>query len=1047
MLQGLERIAFLLRIYKIRVNVYLDKQSADSSTENLDFEAAIIKLYTHILGFQARLVAHLGKSSLQRAALGTFQADDWNSWLDEIEKDDAECLLFTNLIDKERERRDWDKQYLQGEDQVRIQRNILEALNTTQRQLEADRYEDRRGKLLQSLSTNYEEQKDFNPKRVPGTCEWFLRSPQFSDWRNAPGSRILWVSAGPGCGKSVLSRCLIDERHVSTSVMASTICYFFFKEGQEGRQTGADALKAITHQLLRQHPSSNLIHYALPRYTAHGDKLGSMFGELWKNLLETLKDPATGEVVCVLDALDECTESEREKLLDHLIELYSSNDYLSNPNVKLKILTASRQYHDIESRFRALQGAAAFIQLDGDDKSDEISREIGLVIDHEVPRVASTLNEDDQEKVAQHLRSIGNRTYLWLYLMLDVIKKKIPGHGTEKGLARVISELPNSVNEAYEQILSKSKERKLAQIILSIIIAAKRPLTVPEMNVAFALARDGSCKSYEALDRSPDKVFKTTVKQICGLLVGIYDEKVYLLHQTAREFLICRPGFYKSGWQYSVSLEDAHSIIFHVCVHLLCFSEFDCPPWGNRTNGGTLFYEKFKKWIDSSLLLRYAAEHWMEHQRLIPEGSDSDLVENGLKLCDGSSTSIETWLPFWGNMVWHVERPLSDLGIACRIGWYAVVKRILDNGADVNGGAHYGEPLRTACRYDSNEAMVKLLLDRGAHVNAVGKWSRNALYEACETGAVGIVQVLLDNGANINAIDDCYGTPLQVACAYRHEALVRLLLERGADINATGGFYGTALQAACQEGGEIVTRLLLERGADVKAAGGAHGTALHAACAQGMVETVELLLEQGADISCEAYCTVWGDCLMMKPIHAASASGYKGTVELLLERGVDVNARTENFVTPLMVTARFGKGYVVQFLASKGADVCAIGGYYINALLWAAHKKKRRTIRLLFRNGARFDRQDWEGLEDRHPCRLRGLNKAYDESRGRDMKETIRILCRTKLFDDDGGDSEYENSEDEESEDEDSEDEDSEDEDSEDEDSEDREGKGRIVCG
>jgi len=39
-------------------------------------------------------------------------------------------------------------------------------------------------------------------------------------------SRLLWVSAGPGCGKSVLSRSLIDERRVCTNAMASTVCYF-----------------------------------------------------------------------------------------------------------------------------------------------------------------------------------------------------------------------------------------------------------------------------------------------------------------------------------------------------------------------------------------------------------------------------------------------------------------------------------------------------------------------------------------------------------------------------------------------------------------------------------------------------------------------------------------------------------------------------------------------------------------------------------------------------------------------------------------------------
>jgi hypothetical protein len=55
--------------------------------------------------------------------------------------------------------------------------------------------------------------------------------PGFLEWRDSKHSRLLWVSAGPGCGKSVLSRSLIDERRVCTNAMASTVCLFFFKDG------------------------------------------------------------------------------------------------------------------------------------------------------------------------------------------------------------------------------------------------------------------------------------------------------------------------------------------------------------------------------------------------------------------------------------------------------------------------------------------------------------------------------------------------------------------------------------------------------------------------------------------------------------------------------------------------------------------------------------------------------------------------------------------------------------------------------------------------
>ena len=574
MMQGLEKIASLLKLYKLRVSLYVDKQPNDVSGRNLSFENAVIKVYIHILEFQARVVSHLWKGTFRQVARNTVKSDDWQGRLDDIEKADAECLLFTDLLDKEKDDRAREQQYMQSEQQTKVQQGIVEALNTTRKDREADYDDERRNKLMHSLSTEYEEHKNFNPKRVPGTCEWFLHSNEFLEWRDATDSRILWISAGPGCGKSVLSRCLIDERHVCSSARASTICYFFFRDGQAERERGANALKAISHQLLKQHPGSNLITYLLPRFGEHGDKLGGMFDELWKSMLKILSDPTTGEVVWVLDALDECTDFERTRLLDCLTEIYSSEECQNKKNMKLKVLITSRQYHDIEMRFRRLKGMAGYIQLDGDEKSKEISQEINLVIEDSVPRVAPSLSESDQAKVIEHLRSTPHRTYLWLHLMLKEIEHKVVAYGTERRLASIIKKLPMSVYDAYERILERSVDPESARKILQIVIAAKRALTVSELNVALALALQGKCSSYDALDRPSDQEFKSSVKQICGLFVSIVDQKVHLLHQTAREFLICQPGLASQGWQHSLSLESGHSLLFRICVHLLCFFEF-----------------------------------------------------------------------------------------------------------------------------------------------------------------------------------------------------------------------------------------------------------------------------------------------------------------------------------------------------------------------------------------------------------------------------------------------------------------------------------------
>lgn len=65
--------------------------------------------------------------------------------------------------------------------------------------------------LRNFYTSNYERHKGRNPERTPGTCKWVFGHPQYEDWNLRNAFPLLWVSADPGCGKSVLASFLIDE--------------------------------------------------------------------------------------------------------------------------------------------------------------------------------------------------------------------------------------------------------------------------------------------------------------------------------------------------------------------------------------------------------------------------------------------------------------------------------------------------------------------------------------------------------------------------------------------------------------------------------------------------------------------------------------------------------------------------------------------------------------------------------------------------------------------------------------------------------------------
>jgi hypothetical protein len=174
-------------------------------------------------------------------------------------------------------------------------------------------------KCHQALRTSgYEKHKARNPDRVDGTCKWFLEHPNFHSWQESKNSSLLWVSADPGCGKSVLSKFLIDKE--LPTINSRTTCYFFFKNDDIDQKSATKALCALLHQLFSQ--KSALVKYAIPDFRYEGANLAQLLGKLWSILTKAAADPKAGDIICVLDALDECEESDRFKLIDTLKDFY-----------------------------------------------------------------------------------------------------------------------------------------------------------------------------------------------------------------------------------------------------------------------------------------------------------------------------------------------------------------------------------------------------------------------------------------------------------------------------------------------------------------------------------------------------------------------------------------------------------------------------------------------------------------------------------------------------------------------------------------------------
>ena len=697
------------------------------------------------------------------------------------------------------------------------------------------RYQDARddleARILETLASDYRSDKDLVSTKVSGTCQWFLEDERFLRWRKYNSSGLLWVSAGPGCGKSVLARALVDEGKVCENSSASQVCFFFFKDGQEQRTRGTDALSALLHQLFE---STDLITHATASYRSHGKELRNRFSELWRILLKSAEDSKAGEIVCVLDALDECEEKARAQFIDTLIQFFSHQESCQDTPLKLKFLITSRPYDALEQKFQQLAGVSTYIHLDGDEKSQMISREINLVIDAKIPHITGIFSSDDRARISNRLKQMNNRTYLWLFLTIDIIEKSPSKYRRPADLDALLSGLPSEINEAYEQILRRSEDRHKAQVLLEIVLAATRPLSLEEVNMAMAMAtREQSCRSQRDLALWPIESFKATVKNWCGLFVSVYDGKLFLIHQTAREFLIRTSNLPTTGsrrWEGRLDMAAAHGTMSQICLDYLQFPDIPSTHL-SQLHPNTQTH-----------LLDYAAKNWVTHYA--SQNAELAVVSQkaAMSLCD-TSLPQGSWFSIYSASEQIESAGWTELGIASYLGLASIAKRFIEEGADINSqSGPWGNALQTASSV-GHDQVVAILLEMGADIDARCGTHAKALYTASQRGHDSIVRILLDRNADVNAQSEDGDHALQAASRGGYESIVRMLLDKGANINARGGVYGgNALNGASLGGHEGIVQVLLDEGASL------FGGELSGALLAGHDQIVPMLLRQRSEI-------------------------------------------------------------------------------------------------------------------------------------------------------------------------------------------------------
>ncbi|KAJ3496979.1 hypothetical protein NLG97_g2256 [Lecanicillium saksenae] len=867
---------------------------------------------------------------------------------------------------------------------------------------EESRDEDQMKALLESLAFDQIDSRLETIEKAYGeTCKWLSKTPEYLDWldpnKGLQHHGFLWIKGHPGSGKSTLMKSAMDSTRKTQK--GTYISFFFNARGEKLERSTVGMYRSLLLQLLEEIPSLQTLLKSLGRRTRDRNikvpqwslgLLKSLFGKAVQSLEHIT-------LICFVDALDECNESE---IRDMVAFFQTLGETAVSTGVYFRVCVSSRHYPHITIS----KGLGLDIGQQGGHHQDIVNYVSGRL------KVGSGKLA---EQVCVQLIKKASGVFLWVVLVVRILTDDFD-HGHAHMLLRRLEEIPEDIHELFRDILTRDgRHNKELLLCIQWVLFARGSLLPAELYTAILLGIDPIAASSQECNEVEDANIRRFILSSSKGLVELSKSKLahpQFIHESVREFFLT--GSLTRIWPEIGGNFQAES---HERLKIFCLDYIAVIA---TRHGGELSSESSTQSaqgppLDKTCpLLRYALRNIFYHaDQAASQGiGQSDFfqkfdlaswlkLEKAIREQTAYGHSPTTSLLYIlaehnaANLiqshpnkldVFEIEEGHSRYGIpilaAMANGGRKSVYTLLKAQADVEPP---NSPLHDLCEQYSQTVTASSLrmtdwvefpvakeksrflnlVATGDHllitfVTASPRLTRNfnmkgtevemQLLEAAKRRRKNIVQLLINMGANINGVDHIGQTLLHLAAERGDETFAQQLLERGANIEAKSSAGWTPLYAATSYRAVVTVRLLLANGADLEAVTVDGETALHEAARRGHGPILLLLLDRGANIEAKSAS---GET----PLHTAAKHRGKISVKVLLDRGANIEATTNSGETPLHLAVVWGSKDALRILLNRGANVDAATAAGETALHLAVNHWRASLLQFLLDKGANVE--------------------------------------------------------------------------------------------